>query len=296
MIRNCKLNIREIPDPELERRKLALHIPGQKVIIQTCRRLEVYYGDGSIPETTARDLFRLVSGLDSPFLGDTAIKNQVKRAYQEASRAGLSKTMHRLFQAALHTGKTVQSCTGISIGAVSYPQAVIEWVKKHHPDFQNLTITVVGINNITIKILEWLKSSMVKDLRLINRTVSKAEYYGNRMGIPVFGLDQIGEVASISDILIICVSGNEYFISGNNIPMDKRLTLIDLSSPSVVEPAVMNMAGIRHCSLDDLENNILQNLDNRQEHIETARHIIDYKVDRLMEWQFQNGVMEPALI
>jgi len=139
MITHSKFDIREINDITAFKNHLKQDLPGSQVWIQTCKRLEVYSGYGKITEPTALHLFRLVSGLDSAFIGDTAIKGQVKKAYLDASvQNELSKGMHRLFQWALYAGKLVRASTGISVGAVSYPQAVIRILNSFSLDLIGL--------------------------------------------------------------------------------------------------------------------------------------------------------------
>jgi glutamyl-tRNA reductase len=79
------------------------------VLVKTCNRLEFYEGDGEVPGPIARHLFRVVSGLDSGLIGETAIQGQIKAAYLEACVTyTLSKGIHQLFQTALSVGKRVR--------------------------------------------------------------------------------------------------------------------------------------------------------------------------------------------
>ena len=51
------------------------------VLLNTCNRVEWYHGHGAIPADIARHLFRVVSGLKSSIVGESAVVNQVKNAY-----------------------------------------------------------------------------------------------------------------------------------------------------------------------------------------------------------------------
>jgi glutamyl-tRNA reductase len=286
MITHKHYNIREIHNAEYFRKQLLLQIPGPKVIIQTCMRLELYYGFGEINAATARHLFRLVCGLDSVFVGDTSVKSQVKKAYCESSRKYLlPKEMHRLFQTSLRVGKLVHSATSISIGAVSYPQAVIGIIKTRYPDLKNLTISVVGINDITRKLFKWFVQTGVTKLNIVNRTPMNAEKITEYPDIGVFQLDQLPRIIDTSDIMILCTSAPGYLIGRQDIRAGRKCCIIDLSWPRNSDPAIIESGEIQLFALQDIEDTIHQNLDIRKESIEMANLIIEYELDKLFNWQ-----------
>src|SRR3990172_8624163 len=178
MITHCNYNIREIADVEDFKKKIQMQTTNDTVIIQTCKRLEIYSGYGEMNEETARHLFRLVCGLDSVFIGDTAVKAQVKKAYIESAGKGkLSKNMHRLFQ-----------------------------------------VTLVEINDITHKLFKWLVQSGVSGLNIVNRTRYKLEGIPESSGKGTLPLSYLPRLLEISDVLILCTSAPGYLLSNTDIP------------------------------------------------------------------------------
>jgi glutamyl-tRNA reductase len=286
MITHCHYNIREITDIDDFKHKLQLHTRYNAVVVQTCKRLEVYSGEGEFSAPVALHLFRLVCGLDSVFIGDTAIKSQVKNAYLESAKKGyLSKNMHKLFQWALYVGKLVRSTTDIALGAVSYPQAVINILKTLDPDLCNLTITLVGINDITAKLLKWLNQSGVLRLNMVNRTLTKAENMARNYGASAFQLNQLIPVMARSDVLILCASASDYLIRKSDITSRRKLCIFDLSWPRNADPDIAELIGIQIFTLDQIEQNINQNLEKRKESLQLAELIIDQELYRIMAWQ-----------
>ena len=152
-------------------REVTHALPPHHVLIATCNRVELYHGDGEAPRAIAEHLFRVVSGLESPCLGDTNVHGQVKKAYCSALSAGhASSGLHRLFQRALHVGKTVRHKTGIARGALSYCRATADLVKCHAPALARQSVLVIGVHAMSRNIVELLCHAGARDLCLANRT------------------------------------------------------------------------------------------------------------------------------
>ncbi len=279
-------NIRNVDDVESFEQLAGSGIDGPKVMVRTCQRLEIYHGNGPATEETVDHLFRLVCGLDSVFTGDTAIKGQVKKAYcGQAEKGELGSFMHKLFQAALRVGKLVQSTTGISTGAVTYPQAVIRFLQSRFPDFQHQRICIVGKNDITLKLIRWFVKSGVQQVNLVNRTYESIA----RLDVPEplgrFPLESLPGLLTETDILVVCTSSPEYMVKKQDLQAGHSLCIIDLSCPRNVDPAVSCMQNIELFTLDEIERSIQQNLEKRKESISMAEEIIEQEVKNFMQWQ-----------
>jgi len=296
MIIHSKYNIREIRNIEVFKNRLKQDLPGSQVWIQTCKRLEVYSGYGEINESTALHLFRLVCGLDSVFIGDSAIKGQVKKSYLEsASHNDLSKGMHRLFQRAFYVAKLVRANTGISVGAISYPQAVIQILKSFSPELKPITVTLVGVNAITGKLIKWLTASGVLQLNMVNRTSLKVEKLAENHGASAYHLTELPRLTVSSDVIILCTSAPGYLLNKSDIPTGKKCCIIDLSWPRNSNPDIAELPDIQLYTLDHIEQNINQNLDRRKEAMTFAEQIIEQELRRLMTWQkLQELILQPG--
>ena len=91
-----------LTDREEFLQKLETLSVGPSVLLQTCNRIELYYGDGKVPDDVARHLFRVVCGLESAIMGEKAVQGQVKDAYMTARQSGqkLPSGIHKLFECA----------------------------------------------------------------------------------------------------------------------------------------------------------------------------------------------------
>ncbi len=66
--------------------QLSMFFDDAGVLVQTCNRVEHYYGTGMVPSDIARHLYRVVSGLESSLIGEIAIQGQIKNVYQETCK------------------------------------------------------------------------------------------------------------------------------------------------------------------------------------------------------------------
>ena len=146
------------------------------VLLKTCARTELYWGDGDVPADVARHLFRVAAGLESPLLGEGAILGQIKQSYFEAKKTGkLSPSINKLFQTASYVGHRVRTETGIARGAVSYSQVTVDILCHELPDLGNKVVSIIGVNELTESVLNFLIARGATNILLANRSFDKAE-------------------------------------------------------------------------------------------------------------------------
>ncbi len=258
------------------------------VFLQTCNRVELYYGEGDIPDSVARHLFRVVCGLESAIVGERAVQGQVKEAYLTARNSGqkLPAEMHKLFECALQMGKRVRNETQISHGAVSHSLATIEIIEQEKIDLRNACITIVGVNKLTTDIIKFLLNKGAKLVFLANRTEEKARRIAEPFGINVFSLDQKHIFLPQTDILISATSAPSYIISKNDLSFvtsTRPLLAIDLAFPRDIDPAADNIDGMKLYNLHDIEQQVRNNIQVRTDEVRKAEQIIEESITELHE-------------
>ena len=249
------------------------------VQLRTCKRVERYSGSNEVSAEVARYLFRLVSGLESTFIGETAIQGQVKKAYQEAAiRFQLSGSLHKLFQTALHVGKRVRTESGISHGAMSHSQATIEILQKENIDLSTSLITIIGANKLNEDIIRFLQSKGAYSLFLSNRSYDKAEELATRYDCSSFRLDDKREFISFSDVLISATSAPHLIVKPEHITPGKKLLIIDLAFPRDVDESIGLMHDVTLYNLENIKGQVNENVEARNREVEVAMRIIDEEV------------------
>ena len=255
------------------------------VFLQTCNRVELYYGDGEVPDDVARHLFRVVCGLESAIVGERAVQGQVKEAYQNARNSGkkLSAGLHKLFECALQIGKRVRTETQISQGAVSHSLAAIEIIEQQHLDLVNAHITIIGVNKLTEDIIKFLKNKGAKVMMLANRTEEKARKMAAPYGIDVRPLNEKNDFLKDTDILISATSSEHAIIYKEDLNPERPLLAIDLAFPRDIDPAVVDYPNVTLYNLQDVERKVQDNIAIRGDEVKKAELMIEEEIGLLRE-------------
>jgi glutamyl-tRNA reductase len=256
------------------------------VLLSTCNRVEMYWGEGCVPEEVVRHLYRVAAGLESSLIGERAIQGQLKQAYLLAcEKYQLSSSLHRLFQTAMHTGKRVRTETKIAEGAVSHSQVTVEILKMEKIDLKKKIIAIIGVNKLTEDILKFLTSRGATNIFLSNRNVEKAQVLASRYNGTAISLENKRSMLQFTDILICATSAPHLIIHPEDISEDKDLLVFDLAFPRDVSEKVGTFRHVKLFNLEDVERFAKKNLSLRLREMNKAEQIIDEEVAKYYQWQ-----------
>ena len=270
-------------------KSLNIPVDAPHVLLQTCNRVELYWGEGSVPVETARHLFRVVSGLESGLLGESAIQGQVKKAYELAKQEqDLSSTLHKLFQTALRVGKLVRSQSGIGHGAVSHGQATVELIEKSCINLNKSLITLIGVNKLTEDTIRFLQDKGAETIFVANRSIEKALPYAEKYNCKIFDFTNLKEILLLTDILISATSASHTIVHKEHFPRDKEMLVFDLAFPRDVDVEISRFPGVKLFNLENIELIINQNLNNRKNEVKVAELIIERELAKM----FTNSIQK----
>jgi len=251
------------------------------VLLQTCDRIELYWGEGEVPVEVMDHLFRVVSGLESSLIGEGAIQGQVKNAYQEASQKfALPSSLHRLFQTALSVGKRVRTESAISQGAISHSQAVIECLLQEGITLKNALITLIGVNKLNEDVIKFLHAKGAYSIFLGNRNFENAAELALRCDCKAFRLDNMKEFIDYTDVLITATSAPHLIVKPEHIAEGKKLLILDLAFPRDVDERIGLLPNVTLYNLEDIKKRVHQNLDARMKEVVVAEGIIEEEVGK----------------
>lgn len=257
------------------------------ITFTTCKRTELYSDEGEISVDTARHLFRVAAGLESPLLGETAILGQLKRSYYEAKAKGkLSANLNKLFQQAIHVGHRVRTETNISRGAISYSQVTVDILCSQLLDLGDKVVSIIGVNEMTESILNFLESRGATNIILANRSIEKAENVALEHDASVMPLTDKCRLIELSDVIISATSAPHALIHKDDIkPSAKQRYFFDLANPRDIDEDVKTLLNVKVYDLEEIESLAQQNIEARAKEVVKCEEIIEEEIIELLRWQ-----------
>ena len=293
----------------------------ESVILSTCNRLE-YYALAPNPRTatekiveligqarqTAPDVFRphlyqlqdeatinhlmqVATGLDSMVLGEAQILGQIVEAYQLAQAHHATGTiLSRLFERAIHTGKRARTETNIGFNPASISSLAVRLARQHLGQLSDQVVMVLGAGEMGGLTVKSLVKQGVKELLIVNRTKENAEALAAPWQATAVTFDQLETGLRQADLVISSTAAPHTVLQHHQVAQamqsrpDRPLVIIDIALPRDVETGVEQIAGVHLYNLDDLQSQVADNLQARQNEIPKVEGIIAEEVDEFMRW------------
>jgi glutamyl-tRNA reductase len=287
----------------------------EAVILSTCNRTELYWaGSASGAELSLwlerhhgdnldlasslyvhqerraiEHAFSVASGLDSMVLGEAQILGQLKDAYRLAQEAGSTgPALNKLFQAAFSTAKRVRSETQIGANAVSIASATVSLARRVYADLGARTALLIGAGEMIALTARHLASQGVKRMVIANRTLGRAQTLATELKAHAVGLGDIGGELAEADIVISCTASPVAIITKSAAAAAVRarrrrpIFMVDLAVPRDIEPEVADLEDVYLFSIDDLQQLVDENRQQREVAAGGARFVIEEEVVRFL--------------
>lgn len=287
----------------------------EALILSTCNRTEVYWsGTASGSELSqwlerhhGNDLdlaaslyvhqesraiehtFSVASGLDSMVLGEVQILGQLKEAYRIAQASGSTgPILNKLFQAAFSAAKRVRTETRIGANAVSLASATVSLARRVYEDLSAHNALLVGAGDMNALTARHFMSAGIKRMVIANRTLERAQALAaelNAHAVPLADLDR--ELAE-ADIVISCTASPEPLISKPAVAAAIRarrrrpIFMVDMAVPRDIDPKVAELEDVYLFSIDDLQQLVDENIQQRELAAGGARLLINEEVARFL--------------
>jgi glutamyl-tRNA reductase len=285
------------------------------VILSTCNRTELYWAGSATgaelslwlerhhgdnldlasslyvhqERRAVEHAFSVASGLDSMVLGEAQILGQLKDAYRVAQQAGSTgPSLNKLFQAAFSAAKRVRSETRIGENAVSIASATVSLARRVYSDLSAHTALMVGAGDMNALVARHFMSAGVKRMVIANRTLATAQTLAAELKAYAVGLDDLDKELALADIVITCTASAVPLITKSAAEAAIRarrrrpILMVDLAVPRDIEAAVADLEDVYLFSIDDLQQLIDENRQQRAVAAGGARVLIEEEVARFL--------------
>ncbi|MBS0290588.1 MAG: glutamyl-tRNA reductase [Proteobacteria bacterium] len=242
-------------------------------------------------EAAVSHLMRVASGLDSMVIGEPQILGQLKVAFQMAKESRvLGKRLSRLFQASFSVAKRVRHTTQIGAHPVSVAFAAVSLAKQIFSDLSKATVMLIGAGENIELTLQHLKAKQVKNIIVLNRTLSHAKALTAIYGGQALPLDKMTQALSCADIVISAITSATPLLTKTHVQTAMRnckrrpIFMVDLGVPRNICPTIADNEDIYLYTVDDLQGIVTENLKNRQEAALEAELVIKQATHTYMNW------------
>lgn len=249
-------------------------------------------------EDAVRHLFHVTCGLDSLVLGETQILGQVRDAFVKAQEIGVTGTfLNEVFKEALTVAKRAHSETMINDNAVSVSYAAVELANKIFGQLKDKHILILGAGKMGELTATHLKSHGVRKITVMNRTYEKAQELAARFSGSAKTLDALDAELAQADILISSTGSKDYVITEQRARAaiksrkGKPLFIVDIAVPRDIEPIINDIEGVFLYDIDDLEDIVQTNLEERKVAAIQIEDMIEAQVAQFTEWMGTLGVV-----
>lgn len=250
--------------PEHERAEFADRLraveTGERVLIDTCHRVELVSVDAATPEPApqlrgfdaVRRVFEVVAGFDSAVVAEEQLLGQVRGAYEDALAAGDSGAiLNELLRRALRFGRMVRSHARPGADR-SLADPGVAWIRERIA--AGTRVAVAGTGE-----MGRLVATRLAEAGHPVTVVSASAERGGRLLESLADGDHhlaVGPVRSglleSSAAIALAVRGRVPLLAAAALPGGDLPWVLDLSSPPAVEPAAVARLGERLLDLDRL--------------------------------------------
>jgi glutamyl-tRNA reductase len=291
------------------------------LVLSTCNRTEIYMSAGTLREkidairswfdkfkvcsffsdkeltyeyydqASVKHFFKVISGMDSQIIGEVQITTQVKESYKTAHELGYTDTLiNKLFNFGMQAEKKVQNETFLNDGTVSISFAGVELARKIFNQLNDSEVVLIGAGKTAELAAFHFKEGGIKNIHVVNRTLSKAEELASKFQGKAYGLENLNHALTKADIVISATSSENFVVTPDLIsPISKLrhhqpIFLIDLAIPRDIDPQISEIDGVYLYNLDDLNGIVEKNLEKRKKEIPKATKIIEEFSKEFQDW------------
>ncbi len=230
-------------------------------------------------------LFQVAAGLDSMVLGEPEIETHLQEAWEQARRAGTTgRFLDAVVQKALAVSERVRAENPMGDPALTVPYASVELSIGVLGGLAGREVLLIGAGKMGELAAKCLRSAGATRLKLMNRTLAKAQELAQRLDATAVSYDDRLLHLKSADIVVCTTSCPASIISLEDAKcisharQHRPMVMIDIAVPRDIDHAVGRVEGIHLFDMDDLERVIKKDVHERRVSADAANKVIASEV------------------
>lgn len=235
---------------------------------------EKFFGENAVEH-----LLSVASSIDSMIVGEREIITQVRKAFEDCKKYGITgDTIRLVMRYTIETAKRVYTETSIATKPVSVVSLAYHTLKKKNVHL-DARIIIIGAGITNINMSKFLKKHGFKNFSVFNRTFSKAEKLASDLDGKAYPLSDLATFDKGFDVMITCTGADSYIVTPAiyeqlvGVDTDTKI-VIDIAIPHDLSSEVKDKHVVEHISVDYLQEISNKNLSARSKEIEHVEEII----------------------
>lgn len=253
-----------------------------KQINQLVDAASIYQGKEAIQHS-----LRVASSVESMVVGEREIITQVRNAYNDCHKMGLTGDYIRiLMRHTIETAKKVYTETDIARRPVSVVSLAYHRLKDMNVPL-DARVLIVGAGVTNTNMSRFLKKHGYTNFHVFNRTLSKAEQLAGDLNGNAHPLSDLAEYDKGFDLIITCTGAEDHILTPqiyNNLLQGEtdRKVVIDIAIPQDLSPRVVEKENVHHISVEALQQISNENLKARSKEVEHVEAILDEALEQFL--------------
>lgn len=235
-------------------------------------------------EDALRHLFNVASSLDSLVVGEREIITQVRNAYEQCNKWGLTGDLLRIvLRKTIENAKEVYTQTNIAKNPVSVVSLAYRKLRELNVKL-DARILIIGAGITNTIMAKYLKKHGFKNFVVFNRTLSNAQKLAAEINAGAFALPELATYKNGFDVIVTCTGSSDHIITGDIYKAlagsdNTKKIVVDLAVPSDLDPAVLTSYDVNLIAVNNLQEVAATNLREREKEMDVCKAIIEKNIE-----------------
>jgi glutamyl-tRNA reductase len=195
-----------------------------------------------------------------------------------------------LYQSTFAAAKRARSETAIGKQAVNISSCAVELAKRIFGDLGDKTVLLIGAGEMAELAARHLRGNGCRNILVANRTLERASKLALDFEGHALTLDQLPDYLDAAEIVVSSTGASTYILLPDLLEraMAKRsgkpMFLVDIAVPRDIDPRCSEIDGVYLYDIDDLQQVVQGNREQRERESEQARIILEDEACTFLAW------------